>query len=317
MASAPCRGDNGVPRCDDGNFTPNVIGICFAALTAIALLARLAARCFYPPEDFIPASSNAPPGFYSCSMHRSHSIRRLPGPSIRRADRAKGCKLLPSLPLVPVVPDVFRVSILHRLIVIAARQHRATQEWFNQIVAIYSSIMMARDLRVVFGANSLRYWTSEKGYTDGDRPETFVRNNALRLHWSCRVPVALSYVPESISHMFDFDFRLGTPFCSSAVTMSRLFQVLRLCALCFMLLGGSSGAGVSLVAAQTTLRLTNASVTSFAGQFWVSSPFTDGVGTAATFDAPLSIALNSADTLALVVRHLFLVPPSQVLMPCT
>jgi hypothetical protein len=47
--------------------------------------------------------------------------------------------------------------------------------------------------------------------------------------------------------------------------------------------------------------VTSGSVSTLAGKLGVTLPFSDGVGTEATFFEPAGVALNSACTLALVV----------------
>jgi hypothetical protein len=44
-------------------------------------------------------------------------------------------------------------------------------------------------------------------------------------------------------------------------------------------------------------------ITTLAGRQGITSPFSDGVGTVATFAAPACIALNGAGTVALLVRR--------------
>jgi hypothetical protein len=72
-------------------------------------------------------------------------------------------------------------------------------------------------------------------------------------------------------------------------------------ALC--LLGAFSELGVCIAAAQTVnVQLTNALVTTLAGNASVHSPFSDGIGSTATFWQPSGVAMNDAGTFALVVR---------------
>jgi hypothetical protein len=77
-----------------------------------------------------------------------------------------------------------------------------------------------------------------------------------------------------------------------------------------LLLGGGCGTGISFSVAE--VQLNNGVITTLVGRQGVSSPFSDGIRTSATFDDPRGVALNTAGTSALVVRIFRCARPARV-----